>query len=56
LAPGGFAIVEIAAHEHLMPPAAFSVLDERVYGAARLLFFRYKPIGPDPDLIAERRL
>jgi 16S rRNA (guanine966-N2)-methyltransferase len=40
LAPDALAIVELAAREHLAPPAGFSLLDERVYGAARLLFLR----------------
>jgi 16S rRNA (guanine966-N2)-methyltransferase len=40
LAPDALAVVELAAREHLGPPAGFSLLDERVYGAARLLFLR----------------
>ena len=38
--PNALVVVELAAREHLAPPAGFSVLDERVYGAARLLFLR----------------
>ena len=38
LSPDALAVVELAAREHLAPPAGFSLLDERVYGAARLLF------------------
>jgi 16S rRNA (guanine966-N2)-methyltransferase len=38
LAPGALAIVEIAAREELTPPAGFTLLDERVYGSARLVF------------------
>ena len=34
------AIVELAAREELVPPAGFILLDERVYGAARLAFLR----------------
>ena len=58
LAPGTLAVVEIAAREHFAPPTGFTLVDERVYGAARLMFLRYKPIGSDPDLdlVAGRRL
>ena len=40
LTPDALAVVELAAREHLATPAGFSFLDERVYGAARLLFLR----------------
>ena len=40
LTPGALAVVELAAREELTPPAGFFLLDERVYGAARLLFLR----------------
>jgi 16S rRNA (guanine966-N2)-methyltransferase len=40
LEPDALAVVELAAREHLAPPVGFSLLDERVYGAARLLFLR----------------
>jgi 16S rRNA (guanine966-N2)-methyltransferase len=40
IAPGALAVVEIAASEGLPPPAGFSIVDERVYGAARLVFLR----------------
>lgn len=40
LAPGGIATVEVAAREPLVPPPGFRILDERVYGAARLVFLR----------------
>jgi 16S rRNA (guanine966-N2)-methyltransferase len=40
LASDALAVVELAAREHLAPPSGFSLLDERVYGAARLLFLR----------------
>ena len=40
LTPDALAVVELAAREHLAPPAGFSVLDERLFGAARLLFLR----------------
>src|SRR5262249_31075841 len=34
------AIVEIAAREDFAPPAGFIAIDERVYGAAQLVFLR----------------
>lgn len=37
---GAVAVVEVAAREPLAPPPEFRMLDERVYGAARLVFFR----------------
>ena len=40
LMPGALAILELAAREELAPPAGFILLDERVYGAARLVFLR----------------
>jgi 16S rRNA (guanine966-N2)-methyltransferase len=40
LLAGALAIVEIAAAEALPPPAGFTIVDERVYGAARLVFLR----------------
>jgi 16S rRNA (guanine966-N2)-methyltransferase len=40
LAPDALAVVELAALEELKPPARFILLDERVYGAARLVFLR----------------
>ena len=40
LAPEALAVAEIAARERLAPPAGFIVVDERVYGAARLVFLR----------------
>ncbi|HEX3953179.1 MAG TPA: 16S rRNA (guanine(966)-N(2))-methyltransferase RsmD, partial [Stellaceae bacterium] len=40
LAPDSLVIVEVAAREELSAPAAFTLLDERVYGAARLVFLR----------------
>jgi 16S rRNA (guanine966-N2)-methyltransferase len=41
LLPEALAIVEVAAREELPAPAGFAVIDERVYGAARLVFLRY---------------
>jgi 16S rRNA (guanine966-N2)-methyltransferase len=40
--PDALAIVEVAAREVFEPPAAFTRIDERVYGAARLVFLRYE--------------
>jgi 16S rRNA (guanine966-N2)-methyltransferase len=40
LTPDALAVVELAAREHLAPPAGFNLVDERMYGATRLLFFR----------------
>jgi 16S rRNA (guanine966-N2)-methyltransferase len=40
LAPDALAIVELGAREQLALPAGFALLDERVYGAARLVFLR----------------
>jgi 16S rRNA (guanine966-N2)-methyltransferase len=40
LAPQSLAVVELAAREELLPPRGFTLLDERVYGAARLVFLR----------------
>ena len=41
LAPGALAIVEVAAREALGAPAGFTMRDERVYGAARLIFLSW---------------
>jgi 16S rRNA (guanine966-N2)-methyltransferase len=38
LAPGAVAVIEIAARERLAPAPGFMLLEERVYGAARLVF------------------
>jgi 16S rRNA (guanine966-N2)-methyltransferase len=40
LAPEALAVVELAAREELGPPTGFILLDERVYGAAGLIFLR----------------
>lgn len=40
LAGESLAVVEIGARERLAPPAGFALCDERVYGAARLVFLR----------------
>lgn len=41
LAPDALAVLEVGAREKLEPPAGFTRLDERVYGAARLVFLRH---------------
>jgi 16S rRNA (guanine966-N2)-methyltransferase len=40
LGAGAIAVVELAAREPFAPPPAFAILDERTYGAARLVFLR----------------
>jgi len=40
IAPAALAVVEIAAKQDLATPEGFELLDERRYGAAKLLFFR----------------
>ena len=42
LAPDALAVLEIGAREELELPARFNRLDERVYGAARLVFLRHE--------------
>ena len=42
LAPDALAVVELAAREHFTLPAGFTLLEERVYGAARLVFLCYE--------------
>lgn len=50
LAPDAFAVIEVAAHEDFRPPAGFTLFDERVYGAARLVFLRReRPQKENPD-------
>jgi 16S rRNA (guanine966-N2)-methyltransferase len=44
LAEGALCVVEMAAKERIEKPPDFASLDERRYGAARLVFLRYKPI------------
>jgi 16S rRNA (guanine966-N2)-methyltransferase len=41
LAAGALCVVEMAAKERIEPPPGFSSLDERRYGAARLVFLRH---------------
>jgi len=42
LAPNAIAVVELMAKEPFAPPADFTVLDERRYGKARVVFLRAK--------------
>ena len=42
VARDALAVVELAAREHFVPPAGFTLIDERVYGAARLIFLCYE--------------
>jgi 16S rRNA (guanine966-N2)-methyltransferase len=43
LAAEALAVVELAAAEEWAPLSGFAPLDERVYGAARLVFLRHEP-------------
>jgi 16S rRNA (guanine966-N2)-methyltransferase len=43
LAPGAVATVELAGTEDLVPPAGFEAIDERRYGAAKILILRRIP-------------
>jgi 16S rRNA (guanine966-N2)-methyltransferase len=47
-APDALAIVELSAREEVPPPAGFILVDERVYGAARLVFLRRTAITGEP--------
>jgi 16S rRNA (guanine966-N2)-methyltransferase len=38
IAADALAVIEVGARENLTPPAGFAAIDERVYGAARLVF------------------
>lgn len=43
LAPAAMVVVEVAADEECPVPAAFEVLDTRIYGAAKVMFLKYLP-------------
>ncbi len=43
LKPGAIATVELANTEDLLPPSGFEALDERRYGAAKIVILRYAP-------------
>jgi len=49
LAPDAIAVIEVAAREALPAPAGFAIIDERIYGAARLVFLR-RERAPSGDL------
>jgi 16S rRNA (guanine966-N2)-methyltransferase len=41
--PGAVAVVEVASTEDLMPPPGFEAIDERRYGAAKIVILRRAP-------------
>src|SRR6185503_11416522 len=43
LKPDAIASVEIASTEDLIPPPRFETIDERRYGAAKIVILRYRP-------------
>lgn len=43
LQPGTVATVELANTEDIVPPAGFEAIDERRYGAAKIVILRYAP-------------
>jgi 16S rRNA (guanine966-N2)-methyltransferase len=43
LRPGAIATVELAHNEDLTPPKGFEAIDERRYGAAKIVILRYTP-------------
>jgi 16S rRNA (guanine966-N2)-methyltransferase len=45
LTPDALIVIEVAAREDLPPAAGFTLIGERVYGAARLVFLRREPLG-----------
>jgi 16S rRNA (guanine966-N2)-methyltransferase len=45
LTPDALVVIEVAARENVPPTAGFTLIGERVYGAARLLFLRREPLG-----------
>ncbi|MHA1568804.1 MAG: RsmD family RNA methyltransferase, partial [Alphaproteobacteria bacterium] len=46
LAADALAIVELPAREDAPPPpAGFALLDDRAYGAARVIFLRFEGLG-----------
>lgn len=42
LAPNAVVVAEVAGKEDLEPPRALHLLDERIYGAARVVFLQYR--------------
>jgi 16S rRNA (guanine966-N2)-methyltransferase len=55
LTADALAIVEVAAREEFAAPEAFAVIDERVYGAARLVFLRRGPAKEGPAATGDKR-
>lgn len=47
IAPGALCVVELAAREAFTPPEGAVLLDERRYGAAKVVFLRAAAIGRD---------
>jgi len=47
IAPGALCVVELAAKEPFTPPDGATLLDERRYGAAKVVFLRAEAIGRD---------
>jgi 16S rRNA (guanine966-N2)-methyltransferase len=45
LTPDALIVIEVAAREDVPPSAGFTLIGERVYGAARLVFLRREPLG-----------
>ena len=43
VAPGAIVTVELAHNEDIVPPAGFEVIDERRYGAAKIVILRAAP-------------
>ena len=43
LKPGAIATVELANTEDIVPPTGFEAIDERRYGAAKIVIMRYSP-------------
>ncbi len=42
IAGGAIAVVEVGAREPLAPPPEYRIMDERIYGAARVVFLRFR--------------
>ncbi len=41
MAPGAVVTVELAHNEDIVPPAGFEAIDERRYGAAKIVILRH---------------
>ena len=55
LTPDALAVIEVAAREELPMPAGFTIIDERVYGAARLVFLGRELLGRERAPTGEQR-